>query len=88
MTPHYTIQEFLDLSEVLFTEQLSKHHYSVMNMGTDQNQLMAWHNCFSSLKKFLPDLLAGEEDAKEWAIIFEYELPIERGRRPDVVIFG
>ncbi|MBV9282523.1 MAG: DUF2075 domain-containing protein, partial [Chloroflexi bacterium] len=38
------------------------------------------------LQTALPQLLAHRSDAASWTIVFEYELPRERGHRPDVVI--
>jgi hypothetical protein len=43
------------------------------------SQKRAWHHCFLVLRDQLRDLCDGY-------IVFEYELPRERGRRPDVVI--
>ena len=34
----------------------------------------------------LGEVVASNPRAKNWAVVFEYELPRERGRRPDVVI--
>jgi DUF2075 family protein len=59
-----------------------------MNMGADLSQITAWRNSIKNLKQQLPILLAKYPKVSNWAIIFEYELPRERGRRPDVIILS
>lgn len=34
------------------------------------------------------DILRGRPEAGEWGILFEYELPLEGGRRPDVIVLA
>ena len=59
--------------------QLCLHHQSCALEPAGDSQKRAWHHCFQVLRDQLRDL----GDAY---IIFEYELPRERGRRPDVVL--
>jgi hypothetical protein len=59
--------------------QLCLHHQSCSLEPAGDSQKRAWHNCF----KVLRDQLRDVGDAY---IVFEYELPRERGRRPDVVV--
>lgn len=49
-------------------------------------QVEAWRGEYTVLTAALRDIVASAPRAREWAAIFEYELPRERGRRPDVVI--
>lgn len=53
----------------------------ILELGN--SQIDAWVDCFRCLKKYLPLL---EERNKKFGIIFEYALPYESGRRPDVVL--
>ena len=46
------------------------------------SQKRAWHSCFQVLQHQLCDL-GGDP-----YLIFEYELPRERGRRPDVIMLA
>lgn len=88
MTPHYSLSQFLTMSLDAFIDALNKHHRKVMNMPPDEGQLTAWQNCFISLQQYLPELLTTRPVSKDWMLIFEYELPRERGRRPDVILLA
>ncbi len=50
--------------------------------------MKAWDHSFDILQKELKQFVQIKPVIAEYAIIFEYELPRERGRRPDVVILG
>jgi DUF2075 family protein len=52
----------------------------------DAAQLTAWRNCFAVLRVRLAALADEQPESADWTIVFEYELPRERGRRPDVVL--
>ena len=83
-----TLSNFLDLSNASFIQKLNNHLQNCMNINPDQNQISAWVNCYDFLQKYIPNLIQHNPEAKDWTIIFEYELPRERGRRPDVVILA
>jgi hypothetical protein len=59
-----------------------------MNEPANQSQITAWKNSFHILQRELPKLIESNPQAQKWSIIFEYELPRERGRRPDIIILG
>ena len=59
-----------------------------MNSPADQSQINAWDHSFDILQRELKQLVQIKPAIGSYAIIFEYELPRERGRRPDVVILG
>lgn len=52
----------------------------ILSLGVSQEH--AWTDCFDNLQKYLPML----EKSKKFGIIFEYALPYESGRRPDVLL--
>src|SRR5687767_91903 len=83
-----TIQEFLSTPERSWLNSLTAHHQSCMSEPADVAQLTAWENCFSVLHDQFSTLITDHPQAAEWAVIFEYELPRERGRRPDVVVLA
>jgi hypothetical protein len=59
-----------------------------MQMLPEAGQTRAWEHCFDLLQRYmgiLIDLLPG---ASDWTMIFEYELPRERVRWPDLVILA
>lgn len=54
---------------------------SVMSLG--QSQINAWKDCFDVLQR---ELVGLSEEYPGFDIIFEYILPYESGRRPDVIL--
>lgn len=83
-----TINEFLNIPEESLRTALEEHHKLCMNMDSSASQIVAWRNCIKTLKKQLSILSMKYPKVSSWAIIFEYELPRERGRRPDVIILS
>lgn len=55
----------------------------VLSLGTSQEH--AWKDCFDNLQKYLPLI---EDKNKKFGIVFEYALPYESGRRPDVLLIS
>lgn len=53
----------------------------VLHLGSSQE--LAWKDCFDTLQKYLPLI---DHKNKNFGIIFEYALPYESGRRPDVLL--
>jgi DUF2075 family protein len=82
------IHDFLQLSKPHWFIFMQEHHQRCMNVPADQGQTLAWDHSFDILQKELKQLVQIKPAIGEYAIIFEYELPRERGRRPDVVILG
>lgn len=83
-----TIQDFLFVDKSKWLDQLGAYHLSSLNSPADQSQINAWMNSFDVLKTQLSFLTSDHPNLNNWGIIFEYELPRERGRRPDVIILG
>lgn len=52
------------------------------------SQIRAWQSSVKILNKALGLLITAKPSVMNFGIIFEYELPRERGRRPDVVILS
>jgi len=57
-----------------------------MNASPSNSQIKAWENSILDLKIQIKQLNNLMPISKNWTIIFEYEIPRERGRRPDVII--
>jgi len=83
-----SIHTFLSLPKADWHTALQEHHQRCMNCPADQSQLLAWDHEFDLLTKELKQLLQVKPALGIYTIIFEYELPRERGRRPDVIILG
>ena len=83
-----SIHDFLSISKTDWLTALQEHHQRCMNCPADQSQLLAWDHEYDLLAKELKQLLQVKPALGSYTIIFEYELPRERGRRPDVIIIG
>jgi hypothetical protein len=57
-----------------------------LNLEVGESQTRAWSDSIRVLKRECRSLMVARPDVSEWGLIFEYELPRERGRRPDVVL--
>ena len=83
---HGPVADFLHLSEAALVDALSDHLHRCMGLGPDGLQFAAWRHEFAVLQTSLADAVARTPRARGWHLVFEYELPRERGRRPDVVV--
>lgn len=82
------IAAFLSTPPTDWIETLSTNYQSLYRQRSTATQQQAWIECGEILRSQLSNLLQTRSDAATWTIIFEYELPSEGGRRPDVVILG
>ncbi|OPX61396.1 MAG: hypothetical protein A4E30_00904 [Methanomassiliicoccales archaeon PtaB.Bin215] len=64
------------------------HNRRCVNINPSFLQIKAWENEYKILQTELPLLLQENKDAANWYLVFEYELPRERGRRPDILIIA
>src|SRR5579859_7017922 len=83
-----TIERFLVLWENAWLNDLSTFHGTVLRLATTESQLAAWRGCFRILQRQLPRLVHDHPGSAAWTIAFEYVLPTEDGRRPDVIILA
>ncbi len=84
----YSIQSFLQVEVATWGTFLKEHHLACMNEEASYSQRKAWFDCFTILRREFSLLQLPEELAKKIFVVFEYELPRERGRRPDVLILS
>lgn len=84
-----TVQELSTLPEASFMEKMMsgfawyKETYSSREESPHPSQLESWRDCLQVMK----NALHGYQRPHDW-VIFEYCLPQEGGRRPDVLILG
>lgn len=83
------VAEFLSLTEMQFLDALDRHHRHLWGAGASGSQQQAWKDEYAAMQgalracaRALPDEVPG------WGVVFEYELPLEGGRRPDVVVLA
>ena len=83
----YNIRDFLKINVSTWGEGLKEHVNACMGEEASYSQRKAWFDSFNILRSQLKKIpqTKGFDNAK---IIFEYELPRERGRRPDVLILS
>jgi hypothetical protein len=84
----YSIQSFLQVEVELWGNQLKAHINECMNEEAGYSQRKAWFDCFNILKREFTLLNLSALLTENIFIVFEYELPRERGRRPDVLILS
>ena len=82
------VEEFLNTDPELWLTTLEGYHQRSLNSPAEQSQITAWKNSYSILKNEFLKLIAIHKEIANWGVIFEYELPRERGRRPDVILLG
>ena len=83
-----SIKTFLDQPKSLVESSLSDHLNGLLGMNPSNSQVEAWLEEIDVLKQSFRDLAIARSDSLEWSVILEFELPLEGGRRPDVIILG
>ena len=83
-----SIREFLETPSSLVEGALQKHIFSLFAHGASQSQNDAWIEEIEVLRITFRSLAIARPDSLNWSLIFEFELPLEGGRRPDVIVLG
>ena len=83
-----TIEELLEVPAGDWWRSMTTHHQSCMLEEPSASQMSAWRHSLSILTDTARALVHDRPDALRWTMVFEYELPRERGRRPDVVLLA
>jgi DUF2075 family protein len=83
-----SVRDFMRLTQTAWLDSLIQHQKAIMAMAPEDAQIQAWRSSEIMLKRALREVLSLRPSAGNWSIIFEYVLPRERGRRPDVVILA
>lgn len=82
------VKKYVKITISEFIEALHNHNINLINLNPSFQQIKAWENEFRILQDQLPQLIQINEKAADWYLVFEYELPRERGRRPDILIIA
>jgi DUF2075 family protein len=85
---HGPISEFFSIPKEKWLASLEDYHQKHLREPASAQQIIAWNNSFQVLQLELKKLGQTNPSVLKWTIIFEYELPRERGRRPDVILLG
>lgn len=83
-----SIKTFLSQPISLVEQSLKSHLHELLGFNAAHSQVEAWLEEIEVLKSAFRDLAISRPDSLEWSVILEYELPLEGGRRPDVIVLG
>jgi hypothetical protein len=83
-----SIRNLLDQPVSLIENELELHLQGLLGFNAAGSQVEAWLEEIELLKRAFRDLAIAKPLSLEWSIILEFELPLEGGRRPDVVVLG
>jgi len=84
-----SVGDFLSSSIERWGSSLREHHVRIFGFAPSESQVEAWVAEHQIMFNALRSCILIEPDAAGgWSVIFEYELPMEGGRRPDVVLLA
>ncbi|MEL6319168.1 MAG: DNA/RNA helicase domain-containing protein [Cyanobacteria bacterium J06626_14] len=78
-----TVMDFIQLPSATWLEQMVSQYQRLYRQRPTHTQLQAWQDTAMVLSAALI-----QPHQQEWMLIFEYELPREGGRRPDVILLA
>ena len=80
-----TIANFFKTTQEEWIEEMKSGFSEAYVFSLGKSQIDAWEDCYKVLKKELKDFAS---KYPEFYIVFEYALPYESGRRPDVLLIS
>lgn len=83
-----SVRTFMDQPQSLIEQSLESHLQGLLGFNAAGSQVEAWLEEIEVLKRAFRDLSISKTSCLEWSVILEYELPLEGGRRPDVIVLG
>ena len=83
-----SVCDFLAANQTAWLEALARHHVGLFNTQPSGSQQTAWRGEWDTMQTALETARSAFPSAADWSVIFEFELPFEGGRRPDVVVLA
>lgn len=81
--------EYLRSPREVVLAGLRDHHIRLMGCPSSASQDAAWRTELAAMTNALGSSVAAEpETAERWSLVFEYEIPLDGGRRRDVVVLA
>ena len=80
-----SLQDFLSIDKKEWLSIMKREFSLEYGLQLGKLQELAWEDCFDNLQEFLRLI---DNKNKMFDIIFEYSLPYESGRRPDVLLIS
>lgn len=89
MTQRYcyadTVANFLKIGETAWIKEMKSGFSDAYMLALGSVQIGVWKDCFRVLQEQLPSF---NKKYPNFSIVFEYSLPYESGRRPDVLLIS
>jgi len=83
-----SVRALMDQPQSLIEQSLESHLQGLLGFNAAGSQVEAWLEEIEVLKRVFRDLSISKPSCLEWSVVLEYELPLEGGRRPDVIVLG
>lgn len=83
-----TIADFLALAPADWLQTIAQNYQQLYQQRSTQTQQQAWVDSADVVRSQFFQLTQLRPDSASWTLIFEYELPREGGRRPDLILLG
>jgi hypothetical protein len=80
------VDEFLGFDRQDLIYRLGEHTRGLMLRDADSGQIEAWRSSAEALRGALTTVSAAHPQLRDCGVVLEFELPRERGRRPDAVL--
>jgi len=81
--------DFLSSASEVVLSSLVAHHSRLLMQPPSSTQRRAWEAEIHTMRTALRACVEAEPQiANDWSVVFEFELPLEGGRRPDVVVLA
>ena len=82
------VETFLRLGEDALLRELTQGFVGMAGQFPSAQQTQAWEGTWRVLSSSLAEVAQVRSEAETWGVVLEYELPLEGGRRPDVVLLA
>ena len=83
-----SVTEFLHTPLTNWLSSLNDHHAGLYSQEPSKSQIDAWVDEYKVTVSTLKNVCLAQPIAANWSVAFEYELPLEGGRRPDMVLLA
>ena len=83
-----SVKDFLEHKDSHCLSSLQHHHHAAFNEPPSQSQIAAWKDSLVVTRYALEHACGLHTKAHKWGVVFEYELPLEGGRRPDLIVLA
>jgi Schlafen group 3, DNA/RNA helicase domain len=83
-----SVRAFLDLPPEVWIAALTDHQIGLLGRPPSSSQIAAWNEEGEIMRATFRDLAVAHPEVTGWGVVYEYELPLEGGRRPDVVVLA